>query len=49
MYSLWVDRGGYVMVKIGRHINGITLNGYEWLLKPNSKDIRYFRNMKTAK
>ena len=37
------------MIKIGKHINGITLNPYEWLLKPNSKKIRKFRNRITAK
>ena len=37
------------MIKIGRHINDITLNPLEWLLKPNSKKVRKFRNKKTAK
>ena len=37
------------MIKVGRFINGISLNPYEWLLKSNGKDIRRFRSIQTAK
>ncbi|MDR0476174.1 MAG: hypothetical protein LBH43_21215, partial [Treponema sp.] len=36
-------------VKVGRHINGITLNGYEWLLTEENGDIMYFDTEEQAK
>ncbi len=36
-------------VKVGRHINGITLNGYEWLLTEEEGDIMFFNSTEEAK
>jgi len=36
-------------IKVGRHINGITLNGYEYLLTEEDGDIMLFDSEEQAK
>jgi hypothetical protein len=39
---------GAFMIKIGRAIEGISLNGYEWLLESEDGDIKWFNSLDEA-
>ena len=37
------------MIKVGRHIEGISINGLEWLLEEEDGDIKWFDSIDEAK
>ena len=37
------------MIKVGRSIEGISLNGFEWLLEEENGDIKWFDTVVEAK